>query len=853
MKKKQIKSIQIPPKELTADQLRWHCPEDLFDFKGTRDLKTKTGIIGQHRAIRSIKTGLEIKSPGYNIFVSGLTGTGRSTTVQEILKDLDRRKNLPDDKLYVNNFKDEDQPRLIRLPAGQGKELREDMGTLVELFRKHLPGIFESKKYKRRIQELTETYQNEERELFQTFEKTVSESGFTVVRIQMGNLTRPDLMPSIDGKPVPFDELENSAGEGKFDPDKLEELKKSYNRLKGDLDKILAKGRDIERRFRKEVEKSIREFGLPHIEEQIEDLRARYKSEAVNAYLNEIRDYTLDNIDIFLKKEEKTQPMALQIGMPAVTTDPFRVYMVNLVVDNSGRTKTPAIVETAPNYKNLFGAIEKVVDRQGNWVSDFMNIKAGSILRAEGGYLVINLLEAVSEPFVWQMLKRTLKYGQLEIENPEVFFLMGQTALKPEAVKLDLKVVLIGDKRHYLLLYNYDEDFKKIFKICADFNDRMDRNDRNILDYACFVKRITENENLPSFSPSGVAAVVEESVRMADRQDKLSSRFSDIADLVREASYWMNREKGKSVNREHIDKAVEERVYRRNLIEERIREYIRDGLIMIDTAGEKSAQINGLAIYDYGEFAFGKPAKITATVSLGKEGIINIEREAELSGKIHDKGIQILSGFLRNRFAQDKPLTLSASICFEQSYGGIDGDSASSTELYLLLSTLAQVPIRQFIAVTGSVNQQGEIQPIGGVNQKIEGFYDVCRLKRLTGKQGVIIPRQNVKDLQLRKDVVETVNRGRFHIWAVETVDEGIEILTGVKAGKRNRKGVWETGTLNYLVNERLKELATGIQKFYQTREKPDLQKGDRPSKEPRIPPPPRQPTRQGDEEGGND
>jgi lon-related putative ATP-dependent protease len=852
--KRDIKYSENLPDPLQPEQLRWRCPEEIFPFKCTKDFTAKTGIIGQPRAIHAIKTGLEIKSPGYNIFVSGLTGTGRSSTVQEILKELDRRHNIPDDKLYVNNFKEPDLPRLLRLPAGQGREFREDMQTLIGLFHKHLPGIFESKAYKKKIEALTELYRKQEMEIFQNFEKTVSSKGFTVVQIQMGNVTRPDLMPSVEGKPTPFDELDKLAEEGKFDPKNLDKLKKQYGKLRVNLEKILTRGRDLERRFRKEVEKNVREFGLPYIEELLKDLREKYVGESVKEYFDEIRDYTLNEIHIFLKKEEQSPQAALQLGSPPEKADPFKLYRVNLIVDNSHRTKTPAIVETAPNYKNLFGTIEKVVDRRGNWASDFMNIKAGSVLKAEGGYLVINLLEAISEPFVWKTLKRTLKYGQLEIESPEAHIMLGQTALKPQPVKLDLKVVLIGDKQHYLMLFNHDEDFKKIFKISADFNDKMDRTNKNILDYACFVKRITDNENLPAFDRSAVAAVVEESIRMADRQDKLSSRFSDVADLIREAGFWARPKKKKLVTRAHIEKAVEEQIYRRGLIEERLQEYIKDGLILIDTAGKKIGQINGLAVYDYGEYSFGKPAKITATVSLGKAGIINIEREAELSGKIHDKGIQILTGFLRNRFAQDKPLALSASICFEQSYGGIDGDSASSTELYLLLSTLAGIPIRQDIAVTGSVNQKGEIQPIGGVNQKIEGFYDVCKLKRLNGKQGVVIPHQNAKDLQLRQDVVDAVAKGKFHIWAVHSIDEGLEILTGVEAGKKKRSGKWESGTINALVDARLRELALGIQKFFDSNNKKLAPKGDRPPKGPPVPPPPpKQPTRKDEDEGGHD
>lgn len=837
-----------PATELRIDQLRWSCPEDLFDFSCTKEIKTNAGIIGQARAIRAIKTGLEIKHPGYNIFVSGLTGTGRSTTIREILTKLDRRHKSLDDLLYVHQFKNPDLPLLIRLPAGQGKKFRKDMDSLIDAFSRHLPGIFESDAYKQEVEAITEKYHSKERKLFTDFEKRVADAGFAVVKIQMGTFTRPDLMPSIDDKPIPFEELEKSVDEGKYDAALFKEMQAKYLELRKELEKLLTTGRTLERDLQTEIEKTIRRFGLPCVESLINDIRDHYKNETLSQYLNDIRDYTLDEIEIFIKKDDKQNPMSQMMG-PSAPVDPFRLFRVNLLVDNSDRKSAPAILETVPNYKNLFGTIEKVVDRSGNWVSDFLNIKAGSILRANGGFLVINLLDAIGEPFVWQTLKRTLKYGQVEIENPESFIFFGQTALKPEAIKIDLKIVLIGDKSHYLMLYNYDEDFKKIFKISADFDDRMDRTDQHIQDYASFIKQLTSQEGIPSFSPSGVAAIIEESVRMADRQTKLSARFSDVADLIRESGYIAGSKSDTIVERIHVHRAVKERIYRRSMIEENIQEYIDDGLIMIDTSGSKIGRINGLAVYDYGEYSFGRPTRITCTISLGRSGIINIEREADLSGNIHDKGIQILSGYLRSRFAQDKPLAFTASICFEQSYGGIDGDSASSTELYLLLSTLAGLPIRQDIAVTGSVNQNGEIQPIGGVNQKIEGFYEVCRNRKMTGKQGVIIPIQNVRDLQLHPEVVEAVQKGRFHVYSVETIDQGLEILTGVKAGVKSN-GKWESNTINSRVDQKLHDLAKGIQAFYAAFEEKHDKKAERPKKgPPKPPPPPKQPIRRDEED----
>ena len=851
--KRGIKEVKNPPVELTSQQLRWECPESLFSFKCTDEIDENAGIIGQPRAIKSIKTGLEIKHPGFNIFVSGLSGTGRSSTVREILKQLDRRKDIPDDKLYVHNFKDPDQPRLIRLPAGQGREFVKDMETLVNTFQKHLPAIFESDEYKNIMESVSQKYRSQERNLYQEFEKVVQEAGFAVVRIQMGSVTRPDLLPVKDEKPVPFDELEKDVQEGRMTQEDLEKLRKKYSELRIQLEKILALGRKLEMGYQQEARETIKELSKPFVVSPIEDIREKYTLNGMSVYLDEIREFTLNEIEIFFKKDTKEPQMQIP-GLTMPANNPFHLYEVNLIVDNSQRKNSPVIIETAPNYKNLFGTIEKVIDRSGNWVSDFMNIKAGTVLRAEGGYLVINLLEAISEPYVWQTLKRTLKYGQLEIENPESFFLLGQSALKPEPIQLDLKVVLIGDKQHYIMLYNYDEEFRKIFKISADFTDRMDRTEKHISDYACFIRRLTSEENIPAFTPSGVAAIVEESIRMADRQTKLSAKFSDVADLIREAGYWAKHQKSKKVIRKHVEKAITEQRYRRGMIEDQIKEYYEEGLIMIDFAGKNIGQINGLAVYDYGEFSFGKPVRITSTVSMGKAGIINIEREAELSGKIHDKGIQILTGFLRHRFAQDKPLAFTASICFEQSYGGIDGDSASSTELYLLLTTLAGIPIRQDIAVTGSVNQHGEIQPIGGANQKAEGFYDFCKSRRLTGKQGVIIPVQNVQDLQLRPDVVDAVKAGKFHIWPVKTIDEGLAVLTGYEPGVKSANGNWPEGTINYLVDEKLRHLTLDIHEFFEASDKKTQDKVTRPSKKRKGPPPsPKQPTRKDKDEGGSD
>jgi len=510
--------------------------------------------------------------------------------------------------------------------------------------------------------------------------------------------------------------------------------------------------------------------------------------------------------------------------------DPFQPYEVNLIVDNSQRSSPPVIVEDYPTYRNIFGSIERVVDRSGVWRTDYSRIKTGSLVKANGGYLVINLRDAIIEPGVWQALKRALRSKKLEIQTFDPFYFFTTTGLKPEPIELDVKVVVIADTLIYQLLLYYDEDLRKVFKVRADFDTAMDKTDQSIQQLAEFVKMATDEEKLRPLDRTAVAALVEQAVRMAGRQEKISTSFPAITDLIREADFWAGQENQPTVREEHIDKAIEARIYRSNLVEERIQEMINRGTLMIDVDGAVVGQVNGLAVYSLGDYLFGKPTRITASTSMGRAGVINIEREAEMSGNTHNKGVLILGGYLRQKYAQDKPLTMSASIAFEQSYSGVDGDSASSTEIYALLSSLSGVPIRQDIAVTGSVNQKGEVQAIGGVNQKIEGFFDCCRYLGLNGSQGVIIPASNVKDLMLRKDVVAAVKENQFRIYAVKTIDEGIEILTGKPAGQKRPDGSYPESTINFLVDRRLEDLAESIKKFGESggeeiQKKPDHKK----------------------------
>ncbi|MFH0777612.1 MAG: Lon protease family protein, partial [Candidatus Eisenbacteria bacterium] len=517
-------------------------------------------------------------------------------------------------------------------------------------------------------------------------------------------------------------------------------------------------------------------------------------------------------------KPKPEQPQMLMPFMPfQPRTDDFLEYDVNVVVDNSGMKGRPVVIETTPTYRNLFGSIERVVGRFGEWRSDFTRVKAGSLLRANGGYLVLNALDVLIEPGVWQALKRTIRNRIIEIQPYDPFYLFAGTSLKPEPVDYDLKVVMIGDSYLYNLLYTYDEDFKKIFKVKADFDTVVRRSDESIYDYACFVAKVCEDEGLPHFDRTGTAAVAEYGARLAGNREKLTTRFIQISDIVREACYWASKESAELVSSAHVEKAIEEKIYRVRLIEEKIQELIERGVLMVDIEGAKVGQLNGLSIYDLGDHAFARPSKITSQTSMGRAGIINIEREANLSGKTHDKGVFILSGYIRATYAKDRPLTLSASLCFEQSYAGVEGDSASAAELFAFLSSLSEIPLRQDIAVTGSINQMGEIQPIGGVNEKIEGFFDVCRAKGLTGSQGVVIPKRNLEDLMLRRDVVRAVEEGKFHVYAITRVEDGLEILTGMPAGERGPRGKFPQGTVNYSVEEKLAQMSEKMKEFGET------------------------------------
>ena len=793
-------------KELTPDKLSWTLDTEKIPFESSDDCEACEEIIGQERALKAIQTGLDIHGLGYNIFVTGMVGTGRSTTIKQFLEKMRKEDQKPDEILYVNNFKNPDEPTLIILPSGKGKHFKEAMGHLIGMLKSNIPELLKSKYYTEKRDEIVESQQKIQKEILKTFEEEVAQEGFSVIQVQMGMFVKPDLIPVIEGKPTPFSQLDILVREEKFPKEKLEELQKKYEELTGKLEEVFSKLKESEERTRRILKDWDAESITPIITGGITGIRSQFDAQKILDYLDDVEENLVKHIDLFKAPQKETKEKEL--------VDPFLEYSVNLLIDNSDMKGTPVVMETNPNYLNIFGSIEAAVTRSGVWQTDFTKIKAGSLLKANGGYLVMNALDALMELGVWQTLKRTLKYQTLEIQNLSAMYLISTSRLKPEPINIDVKVVLIGDAYIYNLLYFLDADFKKIFKIKSEFDSETKKDDKTIKEYAQFIKKFCDENNLNHFDKSGMAAVIEYGTRLAGKQKKISTRFHILADVIREACYWSRKDNSKQVNRKHVEQAIKERFERVSLIEDKIQEMIEEGTIMIDTKGSEIGQVNGLSVYAMGEYSFGKPTRITASTAVGRAGVINIEREADMSGRTHNKGVLILGGYLRGKYAQNKPFSLSASLAFEQSYGGVDGDSASSTEVYAILSSLSKLPLRQDIAVTGSLNQKGEIQPIGGVNEKIEGFYEVCKAKGLTGDQGVIIPHQNVQNLMLRKEVIDSVSEGKFHIYPVKTIDEGIEILTGIKAGKKQKDGTFPEETVNFLVDQELQRLAKSWKTF---------------------------------------
>ena len=782
--------------QLPVEKLRWTCDPGQFDFTTTADLPDLVDAVGQERALRSIEFGLGVRETGFNLYISGQTGTGRTSTIRNLLRQRAKDEPTPDDWVYVYNFKDADNPISLSLPAGRGSELTADMKELVEAFKNDIPKALESKEYESRRTEVLEQYQTQSNELFDTLETESEKHGFVLQRTVSGLV----IVPQKDDHNFTQEEYDALTDEERT---KLEEQGKLLTER---LNDVLRQVRDNEKATKDALAQADRELGLSCLGHRLDPLREKYAGlEKVLAYLETVQEDILKNLEDF--KPQPTQPQIP--GLKIARQEPsFERYEVNLLVDNKETEGAPIVFESNPTYNNLFGRIEHVMQYGGVAVTDFTMIKAGALHRANGGYLVIDAREVLINPFVWDSLKRCIRTAEIRIEDVlEQYRFMTMVSLKPEPVPLSAKIVLVGTPWIYYLLYYQDPDYRKFFKVKAEFDSSVSRTPVVMQEYALFVATLCRDKKLLHFDRAGVACLLEYTARMVDDQQKLSSRFMEIADFVREASFWAERDGHEVITCSDVRRAAEEQLYRVNRIEERMQELFDDGTIMVDTDGTVVGQINGLSVISLGDHVFGRPSRITARIWLGQAGMVNVEREVKLSGPIHDKGVLILTGYLGGLFARTHPLSLSASICFEQNYDGVEGDSASSTELYALLSALSGLPIRQGIAVTGSVNQRGQIQPIGGVNHKIEGFYAVCKAKGLTGAQGVVIPKTNERHLMLKEEVVEAIAAGQFHLWSIETIEEGIEILTGVQAGVAGKNGSFPKGTVFYLVAQTLKKM----------------------------------------------
>ncbi len=781
---------------LPIEKLRWNCDPEQFTFETTADLPDLVDAVGQERALRSIEFGLGVHEAGFNLYLSGQTGTGRTSTIRNLLRQKARHEATPDDWVYVYNFKDPDSPISLALPAGRGTDLVSDMKELVESFRKDIPKALESKEYEARRNEVLEQYQDNSNELFTALEEEVEQDGFVLQRTVSGLV----VVPQKDGENFTQEEYDALTDQERS---KLEEKGKLLTER---LNEVLRQVRENEKTTKDALSRADRDLGLSCLGHNLAPLREKYAGlDKVLTYFEAVQEDILKNLDDF--KPQAPQPQIP--GLKMTRQEPsFERYEVNLLVDNSETSGAPIIFESNPTYNNLFGRIEHVMQYGGVAVTDFTMIKAGALHRANGGYLVVDARELLINPFVWDSLKRCIRTAEIMIEDVlEQYRFMTMVSLKPEPVSLSAKIVLVGTPWIYYLLYYLDPDYRKFFKVKAEFDSQVSRSPEVMQEYALFVATLCREKNLLHFDRAGVACLLEYTARMVEDQNRLSSRFMEIADFVQEASFWAQRDGRKLIGCKDVRRAAEEQLYRVNRVEERMQELFDDGTIMVDTEGAVVGQINGLSVISLGDHTFGRPSRITARTWLGQAGMINVEREVKLSGPIHDKGVLILTGYLGGLFAGKHPLSLSASICFEQSYNGVEGDSASSTELYALLSALSGLPLRQGIAVTGSVNQHGMIQPIGGVNHKIEGFYAVCKAKGLTGEQGVLIPRANEQHLMLREDLVEAISAGQFQIWSVETIAEGIEILTGVPAGAADDASNFPKGTVFQMVADCLQKM----------------------------------------------
>ena len=797
--------------KLGPDDLYRSCDTSRFQFTTTDDLPSFEGTIGQERAMKSLDFGLGVDSKGFNIFALGEPGTGKMTSVLTLLREKAGKETVPTDWIYVYNFKNPDVPEAIPMDPGKGRLFRKDMEDLIKALRIDIPKAFESKEYEKQRNKIVEEFQQKQNELFTKLEEEAREKGFTIKRGMAGILIVPMKQ---DGEPLTPEEF------AKIDEKTRKDMEKTGKLLQERLNEVFRAMRDTEKFVQDMLTKLERAIAYDALYPPVENVKSKYREyEKVPAHLDAVREDILSHLDEFKAQEEQPSPLPF-LKMPKQEAS-FTRFAINVVVDNAETTGAPVVVESNPTYLNLFGRIENKI-LYGMAITDFSMIKAGSVHRANGGYLVIDVLDLLRNPFSYEALKRAIKNGEIRIDDMlEQYRLIATATMKPDPIPLDIKVVLVGSPWIYYTLYGLDPDYQELFKVKADFDSRMERTEENAQNYAFFIASCQKSENLLAVDRGGVAKMVEFGSRLADHQDKLSTRFSSIADLTREAHYWAKKEGSSFIRAEHVTQAITERVSRANRIEERLREATLEDVLIVQTTGSKVGQINGLAVLDQGDYSFGKPSRITTRTFVGKTGVVNIERETKMSGKIHEKAIFIIASYLGAKYAAKKAVSLSASITFEQLYDMVEGDSATCAEMYSLLSSLSAIPISQSFAVTGSMDQNGDVQPIGGVNQKIEGFFALCKSRGLDGTHGVIIPHRNVKNLMLRQEVVDAVKDGTFTIYSIDTMEEGLEILTGMKAGEAQEDGSYPENTINYLVMKRLTEMAEALEPGEDEEKKP--------------------------------
>jgi lon-related putative ATP-dependent protease len=781
------------------ETLAFTVPAECLGFATTDDIHQDGDWVGQERALASLELGLRVRHPGFNIYVCGLEGTHRDRVLADLLRRFTADQPTPGDRVLVQNFCNPDRPRALYLPAGWGVRLRQDMRELIDELRRVLPKTLREETFEEEKERLSEQFGEQGETITRQLTEHAAKANFA---LQPGSHGEVVFIPLKDGRPMKPEEMEALS-----EPEQAE-LRRREREIGREIKAVFRQQRLLFGRLTREVKAAERRTAAEAIAPLIAELAERYPQDGVQQYLGEVRERILDHLGDF-QEHGPPQVASLPPFWSAGQEDDWRLdYEVNVLVDNSTSQGAPIIVESSPTYKNVFGAVERMVDRFGKLVTNFTRVTAGSLLRAHGGCIIINVLDALSEPLVWRALKRAFEKGQLDIETPDPFALFTTSALKPEPMAFDTRVVLTGPTEVFQLLYSVDDEFSSIFKVRADFGGEAD-GDAARRNFIAQVARIAHDERLPPFTAESVARLIEFGARSVGDRRKLPSQWSELGDIMREAAFWAAKRDHGPVTGGDVEHAITQRSFRLNRVEAKIREMIRDKVLLVDVEGQRVGQVNALAVTDIAGYDFGRPLRITAAVSMGAQGVIAVDREAKMSGKSYDKAVLIITGYLRRTYAQDFPLTLSASLSFEQSYSGIEGDSASAAELFALISSLSGIPLRQDVAVTGSVNQFGDIQPIGAVNEKVEGAFYTCREIGLTGRQGVVIPVQNVDSLIVCRDVVAAVREGQFHIYPVRTLDEGLEVLTGVKAGS-----VCEPGTIHYKAAQRLRQLADGLRRF---------------------------------------